>query len=236
MIGDILFCIIIPFFNEEDNILPLVKEVEKVIRKNNLNIDVVTVNDGSTDSTLSKLQEMAVRFDNIYIVTYEENRGMGGALKAGITFALGTYAAILFMDGDLSHDPNTIPEFIASISAYDVVIGSRYVRGGGMENVPFSRRFISKMGNMIMKIILGVSISDITTGYRMVRTDVLKQITLQRDDFMIQVEMIAKARTRNMTEIPILLRNRKAGTSKFRISLKVLLSYVIFALRMRVTQ
>ncbi|MCK4432724.1 MAG: glycosyltransferase, partial [Methanomicrobia archaeon] len=55
LIGDILFCIIIPFFNEEDNILPLVKEVEKVIRKNNLNIDVVTVNDGSTDSTLSKL-------------------------------------------------------------------------------------------------------------------------------------------------------------------------------------
>jgi len=231
-----LFCIIIPFFNEEDNILPLVEEVEKVIRKNNLNIDIVAVNDGSTDGTFFKLQEMAEKFTNIHIISYEKNKGMGGALKAGITFALGTYAAILFMDGDLSHDPNTIPEFVASISVYDVVIGSRYIRGGGMENVPFSRRFISKMGNMIMKIILGVSISDITTGYRMVRTDVLKQITLQRDDFMIQVEMIAKARDFKMAEIPIILKKRKTGSSKFKINLKVLFSYIIFALKMRVTQ
>ena len=231
-----MLCIIIPFFNEEDNILPLVEEVEKVIRKNNLNIDIVTVNDGSTDRTLSKLREMSKTFENIKIVSYEKNKGIGGALKEGIKFALKRYTAILFMDGDLSHDPHYIPVFVNKIEDYDLVVGSRYIKGGGMENVPFYRVFISKMGNMFMRNMLRVPVSDITTGYRMVRTKVLKRMSLERSDFMIQVEMIAKVRTKNITEIPILLKNRQMGASKFHMSLKVLLSYVAFTLKMRNVQ
>ncbi len=231
-----MLCIIIPFFNEEDNIKPLVENIEKVIHVNNLIFDIITINDGSTDGTLSELKKISKKYQNIKIVSYEKNKGIGGALKEGIKFANEKYATVLFMDGDMSHDPVYIPNFLEKIEEHDFVVGSRYIPGGGMENVSLFRQLISRIGNALMRVILNVSLHDITSGYRMINTTTLRQIALQKNDFMIQVEMVAKIPGDNMAEIPIVLKNRKMGKSKFRGSLKTLMSYLVFALKLRVMQ
>ncbi|MFQ5891324.1 MAG: glycosyltransferase [Candidatus Methanofastidiosia archaeon] len=229
--------IIIPMYNEEKNVFSLITRIEDALRKNDLNVDVFLINDGSTDSTLDEIRKVCEFYENIKVISYQKNKGFGKALRIGIENGIKKrYDVMLFMDGDETHDPLKIPNFLQEIrKGFDFVVGSRYVKGGGMEDVPFLRVFVSKVGNLFMRNLLKLPVKDVTTGYRAIRREIIEKLILEEDGFPIQLEEVVKARRLGcrFSEIPIKLKSRKRGTSKFNLSLKVILKYLLMTMKLR---
>jgi dolichol-phosphate mannosyltransferase len=147
---------------------------------------------------------------------------MGAAIRSGIDYALAhqhpRFDALAFMDGDLTHDPEDLPRLVEPIASgdADLVLGSRYVRGGRMVGVPLRRRQISIVGNWFARLLLGVTSRDLTTGYRVGRREVFESVPSTEAGFGIQLESTVKtARVGfRLTEVPIILQVRKHGYSK----------------------
>lgn len=214
--------VVLPAFNESGNLRPLVNEVDAVLRTSAPGSTIIIVNDGSTDDTGAELRELQAEVASVEVITHPVNRGFAAALKTGIARACenGCDAAI-FMDSDLSHRPAEMPSLIAAISnGADVVLGSRFVPGGGMLGVPLWRVLISRAGNAFGRVVLGVPLRDLTTGYRAVRREVLQAIPLGEDGFTIQLESVIRAYARGyrITEVPIILGTRRHGESQMAYS------------------
>jgi dolichol-phosphate mannosyltransferase len=214
---DVTVAVVLPAYNEENNLTPLVAELVDVARGDALAMRVVVVDDGSTDGTAAELTALASRFPGLRVVTHQVNRGLAQALRTGIAEArdLGCTAAV-FMDSDLSHRPADLRHLVAAIAAgADLALGSRFVAGGGMEGVPLWRRAISRAGNRFGRRVLGVTMTDLTTGYRAIRMTVLDALVLEEDGFTIQLEAVVKAYAAGykIVEVPIVLGTRKHGRS-----------------------
>jgi dolichol-phosphate mannosyltransferase len=223
----------IPMYNEQDNVKPLVDAIQKVISHEKLELEIVLLNDGSTDDTLAKMVKMKDNVSNLVIVTRSKNKGMAATLWDGIQYAIKhEYDVVVFMDGDLTHNPSYLPAMMKSLEYADMVIGSRYVKGGGMKDVPVFRVFISKAGNSFLHTLLGLKVRDSTSGYRAIKTDLLKLMVLRENNFVIQLEEVAEAtRLRaKIAEVPIILTTRIHGSSKFNLSMKAIMRYVTFAI------
>jgi dolichol-phosphate mannosyltransferase len=209
--------VVLPAFNEEGNLTPLIDELVNVAHRNALDVRVIVVNDGSTDRTAAELAELARRIECLQVVTHPANRGFAGALKTGIRSARDCGCdAVVFMDSDLSHRPDDLRLLVAALaSGADVALGSRFVPGGGMEGVPGWRVVISRLGNAFGQRLLRVPIRDLTTGYRAMRQTVLDAIVLGEDGFTIQLESVVKAHAAGfkVVEVPIILGTRRHGTS-----------------------
>lgn len=227
--------IVLPMYNEAENIKPLMISLEKILKKKKISFEVVAINDGSCDQTLSILQKISAKKSFLKIINHRINRGFAQALKTGIDYCLKHhYQKIIFMDADQTHNPKDIPQFLSKLSeGNDLVIGSRYIKGGGMKNVPWGRVVISMMGNHVFRQSLNLSIRDITSGYRAVKADVFKNIKLESTDFRIQPEMTVKifANSFRISEVPVILFNRQKGKSKFNYNLKTFLDYLIFFIK-----
>lgn len=221
--------VVIPLFNEDESISPLIDRIEKVDQKYGLSLDILAVDDGSTDATSDRLRELTRRYSNVYIAVHRKNKGMAAALKSGIKTGLGKgYDAFVFMDGDGTHNPEEIPRLLDQLKkGSDFVVGSRFVSDGGMINVPAWRVLISKGGNFFGRIILRMPIRDATSGYRAMNRKVLEATRLEETGFPIQLEETIKVAAKGfiMSEIPIILNSRKNGQSKFHFSLKLLRNY-----------
>ena len=225
--------IVIPMFNEEKNVIPLVERIENVLN-NRIDCDIVLLNDGSKDGTLERMREISGRYNNIKIVSSDVNIGFGKIVKKGIQYCLDIgYDILIFMDGDLTHDPVEIPKLIDAMDEADMVIGSRYVRGGGMKDMPLNRVLISTLGNIVIKLLLRLPVLDTTGGYRAVRGIVFKKINLLENSFIIQLEEVVAANRAGfrIKEIPITVSSRIYGTSKFDLSTKQIMSYLEFSLK-----
>ena len=217
--------VVLPAHNEQGNLTPLVTELLRVGQDNAIDIHVVVVNDGSTDGTAQELESLCRAFDRVRVVTHPVNRGFAAALRTGIAAACAGDAApgwdrgceaAAFMDADLSHRPDDLPKLVAALDAGgDVAIGSRFVPGGGMVGVPAWRVAISRCGNLFGRVVLGVRVRDLTTGYRLVRRAVFDRIQLVEDGFTIQLESVIKAYAAGfrVVEAPITLSTRLHGTS-----------------------
>lgn len=224
-----IVCVVLPAFNEEGNLTPLVEQVDGVLQKIDPRSSIIVVDDGSTDGTPVELERLRQRYPSIDVVTHAANRGFAAALKTGIARACerGGDAAV-FLDSDLSHDPSEIPAMVAALSAgADVVLGSRFVPGGGMVGVPWWRVLISDLGNRFGRLALGVPFRDLTTGYRAIRRDVLTDIQLGEDGFTIQLEAVIRAHAAGyrVVEVPIRLGTRRHGESHMTYSLALFQSY-----------
>ena len=153
------------------------------------------------------------------VATHDVNRGFAQALRTGIaTACFGAHPAdaAVFMDADLSHRPSDMPVLVAALEqGADVAIGSRFVPGGGMVGVPTWRVAISRAGNTFGRLVLGLPIRDLTTGYRAVRRQVFERVTLVEDGFTIQLESVVKAYAAGfrIVEVPIVLSTRRHGVS-----------------------
>jgi dolichol-phosphate mannosyltransferase len=221
--------VVLPAYNESGNLGPLVRELDAVLRTTAARWSIVVVNDGSTDTTAAELRDLQAEITSLDIVTHPVNRGFAAALKTGIARACATGCeAAVFMDSDLSHRPSELPAFIAAVSeGADVVLGSRFVPGGGMRGVPLWRVSISRAGNAFGRAVLGVPFCDLTTGYRAVRCTVLQAIDLGEDGFTIQLESVIRAHAAGyrVTEVPIVLGSRRHGKSHMVYSLALLRDY-----------
>jgi dolichol-phosphate mannosyltransferase len=221
--------VVLPAYNESGNLGPLVRELDAVLRTTAAAWSIVVVNDGSTDTTAAELRDLQAEITALDIVTHPVNRGFAAALKTGIARACEKgWDAAIFMDSDLSHRPSDIPRFVAALSTgADVVLGSRFVEGGGMLGVPVWRVVISRAGNAFGRAVLGVTFRDLTTGYRAIRREVLEAISLGQDGFTIQLESVIRAHAAGyrIVEVPIVLGTRRHGASNMSYNVALFRDY-----------
>jgi dolichol-phosphate mannosyltransferase len=222
--------LILPTFNEAENIEPLVRAVLPQLEAAGLPHTVLIVDDSSPDGTGEIADRLAAELEPVRVLHRPRKEGLGRAYLAGFGVALDDGAdLVLEMDSDFSHDPADLPRLIAAAQEADLVLGSRYVEGGGVENWGLVRRTLSRGGSWYARTVLGVPVRDLTGGFKCFRRDLLERISLagfQTAGFGFQVEVTYRAARAGarVREVPILFRNRRIGTSKMssRIVLEAL--------------
>ena len=225
--------IIIPTYNELENLRPLLQEIFLYAP----DIDVLIVDDNSPDGTGKLADEIHNENPHVHVLHRAGKLGLGTAYIAGFKYAVAhDYDAAFEMDADFSHDPRYLPDFLKAIEHADLVIGSRYVPGGGTPNWSFLRRFISGGGNIFARFMLGIPVHDCTAGFRCYRRQVLESIdldTIQSQGYAFQVEMAYRVMQQGfkIVETPIVFLDRRIGKSK--MSRKIVIEAFIYVLRAR---
>lgn len=208
--------IIIPTYNESGNIPKLLGRLLNV----SPDIDMLVVDDNSPDGTGKMVEGFSHQYPRIHLLSRTQKEGIGPAYIAGFKWGLARgYDAFMEMDADLSHRPRYIPRFLEEIKTYDFVIGSRWIKGGGIANWPFGRVMLSRLASIYSRMILGVSVNDTTAGFICYRRAVLESLPLDdlhSDGYGFQIEMKYRAVRKGFSfkEIPIMFTDRKNGTSK----------------------
>lgn len=208
--------VIIPTYNERENILALLPRVLDYPE-----LSVLVVDDGSPDGTGDLVAAEVERNPRVHLIRRAGKQGLGTAYVAGFRYALARDAEFIFeMDADFSHDPRYLPDLLhAAESAYDLVVGSRYVAGGGTTDWGLGRQLISRGGNVYARLILGLPLSDMTGGYRCYRRAALEAINLngiRSNGYSFQIEMAYRVRQAGLRvgEVPIIFPDRRVGASK----------------------
>ena len=226
--------LIIPTYNEANNILEVLDEV---LSLNIDHLDVLIVDDNSPDGTADRVKKYSQNHSNIFLKEREGKLGLGTAYIAGFEYAIeNKYDYVFEMDADLSHDPKVIPEFLKAIEEADLVIGSRYLTGVNVINWPLMRLFISVMASKYTRIITGLPIHDCTSGFKCFRREVLEKIPLHEvssSGYSFQIEMNFKAWKRGfrIKEVPIIFYDRTVGTSKMSKKIVVEAIFLVWKLK-----
>jgi dolichol-phosphate mannosyltransferase len=222
--------VVIPTYNEAENLEPLVRAILPALASATGTYRVLIVDDSSPDGTGEIADRLAVELDSLEVLHRTEKDGLGRAYAAGFERALaGGAELVIQMDADFSHDPAHLPALIAAAADADLVIGSRYVSGGGVTEWGALRRLLSRGGSWYARTILGVPVRDLTGGFKCFRRDLLERLSLtgfQTAGFGFQVEVTYRAARAGarVSEVPILFRDRRVGASKMssRIVLEAL--------------
>ena len=210
----------LPTYNERGNLEPMVRALDEVLRRHELDARVLVIDDSSPDGTGELADRLAGRFPFLAVLHRPHKEGLGPAYVAGFLWALGTDAErIVEMDCDFSHDPEDLPRLVAATEDADLVLGSRYVEGGGTRNWGLGRRFVSRFGSFYSRVLLGVSIEDLTGGFKCYRRTVLETIGLERissKGYAFQIETTYRALQAGfrVVEVPIVFSEREVGGSK----------------------
>jgi dolichol-phosphate mannosyltransferase len=225
--------VVVPTYNEAANIAALVQQIIAAPR-----FSVLVVDDNSPDGTGRIVAEIVDRYPRVQLLSRPRKQGLGMAYVAGFKQALASGARFISeMDADFSHDPRYLPALLAAAEAsYDVVLGSRYVAGGGTTDWGLLRRVISRGGNLYARSLLGLPVRDSTGGFRCYRRAVLERIDLdaiRSNGYAFQIEMVYRALRHNFRigEIPIIFPDRRIGESK--MSRKIVIEALVTVLRMR---
>ncbi|GAC1403746.1 MAG: hypothetical protein NVSMB64_05920 [Candidatus Velthaea sp.] len=206
------FSIVVPTYNEADGIERLIMMLDAVFKANDLDGEIIVVDDNSPDGT-GKIVDLLSQTYPVRALHRPGKLGLSSGVIDGWKFARPDSVALGAMDADFSHDANIIPAMVNAISSgYGLAIGSRYVKGGGIENWPLKRKVTSLVAIALAKPLTPVR--DITSGYFLVRRAALEGIELDPIGFKIGLEVIAKARYGRALEVPYVFTDRVAGTSK----------------------
>jgi len=212
--------VIIPTYNEVENITDLLPRLIRVLDKTDAKYEILIIDDASPDNTAAIAQNLLGQKGRV-IRRICDKRSLSLSVLEGIREAKGDI--IMVMDGDGSHPPELIPYFIEGLNeGYGLIIGSRYVKGGGTLNFPLTRKIISRFACFIGKAVTRVK--DNTSGFFCVRKRALKNVKLAPIGFKIGLEVFVKANINSFKEIPYIFANRKKGGSKLR--LKPILEYL----------
>jgi dolichol-phosphate mannosyltransferase len=223
--------IIIPMFNEADNAESTLMRVEEALVSFEGTYEIIVVNDGSLDNTLDILNRLSGQDGKLKVVSYSKNVGRGMALKKGFKESSGEI--LVSIDADLSYDPNYIVDFVETLRAeqdIDFVLASPYMPGGGVQNVPVLRLWVSKFGNKILRLAMPNRIYTSTGIFRAYRKKVLDSLELESDGKEIHLEILSKALALGYRakESPAILTSRKRGKSKFKFK-KTAMSHLVFS-------
>ena len=208
--------VIIPTYNERENIEQLVDNITGL----GLGSRVIIVDDNSPDGTGRLADELAAHYGGITVIHRPGKLGLGTAHIAGIEAALANGSEqIVTMDADFSHHPRYIPDLLAALSRFDVVIGSRYVDGGGTRYCTLPRKALSRGANLFARTVLSLHAGDATAGFRAYRRPVLESIALDEivsNGYSFLIEMLYRCQRQGWTigEVPIVFENRQRGASK----------------------
>jgi glycosyltransferase involved in cell wall biosynthesis len=223
--------IVIPMFNEAQNVESTLKRVEEALASFEGTYEIIAVNDGSLDNTLEILERVESQNEKIRVATYSRNIGRGMALRKGFRESKGEM--VVSIDADLSYDPRFILDLVHALKTgedIDLVLASPYMPGGGVKGVPVFRLWISKLGNKILRFALPNRICTSTGIFRAYRKKVLDSLELESDGKEIHLEILSKAIALGyrVKEIPAILTGRQKGRSKFRFK-KTATSHLVFS-------
>jgi dolichol-phosphate mannosyltransferase len=212
--------VVIPTYEEAENVAPMLEAVLAVMDRHGLAGRILVVDDGSPDGTADIAAQVAARDPRVEVVRRAAKEGIGPAYRAGFRRALEEGAALVVeMDCDFSHDPRDVPALVAAAGEADLVLGSRYVPGGGVTHWGPLRRAISRGGCWYARTVLGAPVRDLTGGFKCFRREVLERIPLDEvtaTGYGFQVEMTYRALRLGfrVVEVPITFRERTRGRSK----------------------
>ena len=227
--------IALPTFNEAENLRPIAAAILAAVPTATL----LVIDDASPDGTGQLADDLASADRRVRVLHRERKEGLGRAYLAGFRVALDAGAGtVVQMDADGSHDPVILPALVAPIEAgeADLVIGSRYTRGGRVEDWGPVRRFISRGGSVFARIVLGLTPYDLTGGFKAWRAETLAGISfdgIHAGGYVFQIEMTYRASRRNarIREIPVTFRDRRVGQSK--MSRRIVVEALLVVLRLR---
>jgi dolichol-phosphate mannosyltransferase len=207
----------LPTYNERENLEPMLTALLERLGPDDR---VLVIDDSSPDGTGELADRLATEYDRVEVLHRPAKEGLGPAYLAGFRRALaGGAELILEVDCDLSHDPDDVPRLIAAAADADLVLGSRYVAGGHIENWGLARRFVSRAGSLYAQILLWAPVKDLTGGFKCYRREVLERIDLDSissHGYAFQIETTYRALRAGcrVVELPITFTDREAGSSK----------------------
>jgi dolichol-phosphate mannosyltransferase len=231
--------LILPTYNEAVNIEPFVHAAVAELAEASPDHRILIVDDNSPDGTGRIADQLAEELEAVEVLHRPEKQGLGIAYLAGFRRALDAGAdLILEMDSDFSHSPADIPRLIAAAEDADLVLGSRYVPGGGVSDWGMLRRLLSRGGSWYARLVLRVDVADLTGGFKCFRREVLERLDLDSvhaEGYGFQIELTYRAVRAGfrVKEIPIVFRERQAGLSKMTARIAAEAVWKVPALRLR---
>ena len=225
--------VVLPTYNEAEN-LPA---IASAILAASARVEILVVDDNSPDGTGRLADDLAASEPRLHVLHRARKEGLGKAYLAGFQWALERpYAFVLEMDADFSHDPRHLPELLDAAGHSDLVLGSRYVAGGGTENWGTLRRLISRGGSLYARAVLGVSVRDLTGGFKCFRRETLVRLDLpsvRSEGYSFQIELTYRALNVGLrvVEVPIVFVDRRVGKSK--MSHQIFAEAALMVLRLR---
>lgn len=226
--------IVIPTYNERENLVPLLKQVFA----QNLPIEILIIDDNSPDGTGAVADGIAAADPRVHVMHRAGKMGLGSAYVAGFRYALERdYDAVFEMDADFSHSPESLGDFLHELESADLVLGSRYLHGVTVVNWPLSRLILSYGANVYSRFITGMPVKDLTGGFKCFRRRVLEALDLNRvrsDGYGFQIEINFKAWRKGfrIREIPILFVDRRVGVSKMSRRIVWEAAWMVWRLRL----
>jgi len=208
--------VIVPTFNEIENIVPLLTALDEKASES----DILVVDDNSPDGTAEAVTAFAEKHPSVHLLSRDKKNGLAGAYIAGFQWGLArNYDAFVQMDADFSHSPSDVSRLLKALETHDQAIGSRYIKGGATSGWTLPRIFISRGGNIYAKTVLGLPFSDLTGGFNAHRRKVLETIGLHHITskgyaFQVEIKYRTFKKGFKQVELPILFENRRLGESK----------------------
>ena len=230
-----MICVCLPTYNERENLEPMVDRLGEILGSDGL---VLVIDDNSPDGTGERADRLAAERPRVQVLHRPRKEGLGPAYLDGFRRALELGADLIFeLDCDFSHDPADVPRLAAAAAEADLVIGSRYVPGGGTKNWGLVRRLISRGGSLYAQILLGVPIRDLTGGFKCYRREVLEAIDLDAihsKGYAFQIETTYRALRAGfrVVEVPIVFTDREVGGSKMSKAIVLEAVWKVPALRL----
>jgi dolichol-phosphate mannosyltransferase len=230
-----VICVCLPTYNEAENLEPMVDRLGEILGEDDL---VLVIDDNSPDGTGDIADRLAAERPWIQVLHRPRKEGLGPAYLDGFRRALELSADLIFeLDCDFSHDPADVPRLAAAAAEADLVIGSRYVPGGGTKNWGLVRRLISRGGSLYAQILLGVPIRDLTGGFKCYRREVVEAIDLDAihsKGYAFQIETTYRALRAGfrVVEVPIVFTDREVGGSKMSKAIVLEAVWKVPALRL----
>lgn len=210
--------ILLPTYNERENIKLIIPEIFKLLP----DIYILVIDDNSPDGTAGEVKKLMAAYPHLSILERRAKTGLGNAYKEAMTKVMADeeVRSIITMDADGSHDPKYLVDFLANISQYNLIMGSRYIKEGGVANWELWRKLLSRFGNFYARVLTGLKIHDFTAGFMCISKDYLKQVDFDKlgsagYSFLIELKFYLihdlKARVK---EVPIIFLSRREGESK----------------------
>jgi dolichol-phosphate mannosyltransferase len=208
--------LVIPTYNEKENILILVSKIQKELKENKIHGEIIIVDDNSSDGTGKIADKLKKQYTNVRVIHRKGKSGLSSAVIQGWKAAQGEVLGV--MDADLSHPPEKIKELFWAIEKeeVDLSIGSRYIRGGEIKGWGIKRKIMSRAATLLAR--LYTPVKDPMTGFFMIRKDCIENTKLNSKGFKILLEVIVKANYTKVKEVPITFVNRTKGKSKANLS------------------
>ena len=226
--------VVLPTYNEAENLERIVQAILAASDR----LDILVVDDNSPDGTGGLADDLAAKEPRIRVLHRERKEGLGRAYLAGFRWALARpYRFVLEMDADFSHDPAHLPELLSAAAHADLVLGSRYISGGGTQNWGLVRRFISRGGSFYARLVLGVQIHDLTGGFKCFRRETLERLDLdsvRSEGYSFQIELTYRVLNLGLrvVEVPIVFVDRRVGESKMSKSIFAEAAMMVLRLRL----